>query len=54
MLEWTIGVACLRRGRQVALLATILWRVVITSPIVVALIVWSATSVVAAVVVVAT
>jgi hypothetical protein len=54
MLEWTVGLAYLRRGRQVALLATILWRVVVTSPVIVALVVWSSTSVVAAVVVVAT
>jgi hypothetical protein len=54
MLEWTIRVACLRRGRQVALLATILRRVVVASPVVAALIVLAATSVIAVVVVVAT
>jgi hypothetical protein len=47
-LERTIGVACLRRGRQVALLAAILRRVVVTSPVVATLVVWAATSVVAA------
>jgi hypothetical protein len=54
MLEWTIGVACLRRGRQVALLATVLRWVVVTSPDVVALVVLAAMSVVVAVVAVAT
>jgi hypothetical protein len=54
MLEWVVGVACLRRGRQVALLATILRRVVITSPVVAVLVVLAATSVVAVIVVVAT
>jgi hypothetical protein len=54
VLEWTVGVACLRRGRQVALLAAILRRVVVTSPVVAALVVLAATSIVAAVVVVAT
>jgi hypothetical protein len=39
VLEWAIGVACLRRGRQVALLAAILWQVVVTSPVVAAIIV---------------
>jgi hypothetical protein len=50
MMEWTVGVAYLRRGRLVSLLAAILWQVVITSPVVVALVVLAATSVVAAVV----
>jgi hypothetical protein len=53
VLERTIGVACLRRGRQVALLVAILRRVVVTSPVVATLVVWAATSVVAAVVAVA-
>jgi hypothetical protein len=54
MVEWTVGVACLRRARQVALLATILRQVVVTSPVIAALVVLAATSVVAAVVAVAT
>jgi hypothetical protein len=54
MLEWTVGVACLRRVRQVALLAVILRWVVVTSPVVTALLVLAATSVVTAVVVVET
>jgi hypothetical protein len=54
MLERAVGVACLRRGRQVALLATILQRVVVTSPVVEELIVLAAMSVVVAVVAVAT
>jgi hypothetical protein len=53
ILEQAIGVACLRRGRQIALLAAILRRVVVTSPVVTVIIVLAATSVVAAVVVVA-
>jgi hypothetical protein len=54
VLERAVGVAYLQRGRQVALLATILRWVVITSPIVVALVVLAATSAVVAVVAVAT
>jgi hypothetical protein len=54
VLKRAIGVAWLLRGRQVALLAAILWRVVVTSPVVTALIVLAATSVVVVVVVVAT
>jgi hypothetical protein len=54
VLEETIGVACLRRGRQVKLLATILRRVVVTSPVVATLIFLAATPVVEAVVAVAT
>jgi hypothetical protein len=53
VLEWTIRVACLRWGRQVALLATILRWVVVTSSIVTAVVVLAATSIVAVVVVVA-
>jgi hypothetical protein len=53
MVEWTIGVACLQRGRQVSLLATILWQVVVTSPVVAVLLVLAATSVVTVVVAVA-
>jgi hypothetical protein len=54
MLERTVGVACLRWGRQVALLAVTLRRVVVASPVVAALVVLVATSVIAAVVAVAT
>jgi hypothetical protein len=53
VLEQAVGVACLRRGRQVALLATILRWVVTTSSVVTALIVLAATLVVAMVVAVA-
>jgi hypothetical protein len=53
VLKRAIGVACLRWGRQVALLTAILQRVVVMSPVVVALVVLAATSVFAAVVVVA-
>jgi hypothetical protein len=52
--DQAVGVACLQRGRQVALLATILRWVVVTSPVVAALVILAATSVVAAVVAVAT
>jgi hypothetical protein len=52
MLEWAIGVACLRRWRQVVLLAMILWLVAVTSPVVTAIVVLATTSIVAAVVVV--
>jgi hypothetical protein len=54
ILEWGIGVACLQWGRQVALLVTILRRVVVTSAVVTAIVVLADTSIVAAVVVVAT
>jgi hypothetical protein len=54
MLERAVGVSCLRRGRQVALHSTILRWVVIMSPVVAALIVLAVTSVVAAVVALAT
>jgi hypothetical protein len=53
MLEQTVGVACLRRGRQVVLLEAILRQVVVTLPVVAVLVVLAATSVVAAVVAVA-
>jgi hypothetical protein len=53
MLGRTVGVACLRRGRQVALLATILQRGVVTSSVITALDVLAATSVVTEVVAVA-
>jgi hypothetical protein len=49
-----IGVACLRRGRQVALLAIILRLVAVISPIVAAIVVKVAMSVITTVVVVAT
>jgi hypothetical protein len=54
MLEWAIGVACLLWGRQVALLLPILWRVVVTSPVVTVIIVLVATLIVTTVVVGAT
>jgi hypothetical protein len=54
VLERAVGVACLRQGRQVTLLATILRRVVVTSSVVMAFIVLAATLIVTAVVVVAT
>jgi hypothetical protein len=53
VLEQAIGVAYLRWGRQVALLATILRQVVVTSPVVTAIVVLAAMSIVTAVVVVA-
>jgi hypothetical protein len=53
VLEWAIGVACLWCGRRVALLATILQRVVVTSPVVAVVIVLVTMSIVTAVVVVA-
>jgi hypothetical protein len=46
VLERGVGVACLRRGRQVAFLATVLLLMVVTSPVVVTVIVLAATSVV--------
>jgi hypothetical protein len=52
-LEWAVGVACLWRGRQVALVASVFW-LLITSPVVMAIVVPMAMSVVVAVVVVAT
>jgi hypothetical protein len=54
VLERTVRVACLRWGRQVALLAAILRRVVVTLPAVASLVVLAATSVIAVVVSVAT
>jgi hypothetical protein len=45
---------CLRRGRQVALLATILWLAAITSLVVTTIVVLAGTSVFVAVVIVAT
>jgi hypothetical protein len=54
VLEWAIGVSCLRRGRQVALLTVILRRVVVMSLVVAAIVVLAATSVVVAVFAVAT
>jgi hypothetical protein len=54
LLVRAVGVTCLRRRRQVTLIRTVLWLLVITSPIVMAIVVPAATSVVAAVVVVAT
>jgi hypothetical protein len=54
LLEWVVGVACLRWGRQVALVATVLWQWIITSLVVTAIVVCEATSIITAVVVVAT
>jgi hypothetical protein len=53
MLERTVGVACLQRGRQVALLVVILWRVVVTSSSVATLVVLAARSVIETVIAVA-
>jgi hypothetical protein len=54
LLEWAVGVAYLRWGRQVALVATILWLLVITLLVVEAIVVSAAMSVIAVVVVVVT
>jgi hypothetical protein len=54
LLERAVGVACLQRGRQVALFATVLRLVAVTSPVVAVIVVLATTSVVAAVVVVVT
>jgi hypothetical protein len=51
-LEWAIGVACLRRGRQVALVVSVFRLLVITSPVVTAIVVPAARSVITVVVVV--
>jgi hypothetical protein len=51
-LERAIGVACLRRGRQVALIVTVFW-LLVTSPVITSIVVPTATSLVAAVVIVA-
>jgi hypothetical protein len=51
-LEWVVGVACLQRGRQVALIVAVFRLLVITSLVVTAIVVSAATSVVTAVVVV--
>jgi hypothetical protein len=53
-LEWAVGVACLRQGRQVALITGILYLLVTTLPVVTEIVVSAATSVVVAVVVLAT
>jgi hypothetical protein len=53
MLERAIGIACLRRGRRVALLVTIFRLAAVMSPIVTAIVVLASTSDVVAVVVVA-
>jgi hypothetical protein len=50
MLERAIGIACLQRGRQVALFAMILRLAAVTSPFVTAIVVLASTSVVATVV----
>jgi hypothetical protein len=51
LLERAIGVACLRRGRQVALIVTVFW-LLVTSPVITVIVVPTATSLVAAVVIV--
>jgi hypothetical protein len=53
LLERAVGVACLRRGRQVMFIAAVFRLLVVTSPVITVIIVPTATSVVAAVVVVA-
>jgi hypothetical protein len=53
LLEWAVGVACLRWGRQVALVVAVFRLLVITSLVITTIVVPTATSVVAAVVVVA-
>jgi hypothetical protein len=52
LLEWVVRIACLRRGRRVKLIATVLRLVAITSSVVTAVVVLEATSVVTEVVVV--
>jgi hypothetical protein len=52
-LEWVVGLAYLRRGRQVALITVVFRLWVVMSPVITAIIVPTSTSVVAAVVVVA-
>jgi hypothetical protein len=54
LLEQAVGIACLRRGRQVALVTSVLRLVAVTSPVVTAVVVLAAMSVVTAAVVVAT
>jgi hypothetical protein len=53
LLEWAVGVAYLRQGRQVALITAILYLLVITLPVITEIVVSAATSVVVAVVVLA-
>jgi hypothetical protein len=53
-LEWAIRVACLRRGRHVALVAPVFQLFIVTLPVITVIIVPMATSVITAVVVVAT
>jgi hypothetical protein len=53
LLEWVVGLAYLRRGRQVALITVVFRLWVVMSPVITAIIVPTSTSVVAAVVVVA-
>jgi hypothetical protein len=54
LLEWAVGVACLRRGRPVALIVSVFRLLVVTSPVVTVIVVPTSTPVVAAAVVVAT
>jgi hypothetical protein len=46
LLEQIVGVACLRRGRQVALVAAVFRLLVITSPVVMTIVISTATSVI--------
>jgi hypothetical protein len=50
-LEWVVGVACLWRGRKVALVASVFQPVAVMSPVVTTIVELAAMSVVAAVVV---
>jgi hypothetical protein len=54
LLERAVGVACLLRGRKVALIAAVSRLLVITSSVITTIVVPAATSVIAAIVVVAT
>jgi hypothetical protein len=54
LLEWAVGVAYLRRRWQVALVVAVFWLLIITSTEITAIVFSAATSVVMAVVVVAT
>jgi hypothetical protein len=54
LLEWAVGVACLQWGRQVALIVVVLGLLDITSSVVTVIVLSAATSVIVAVVGVAT
>jgi hypothetical protein len=53
LLEWAVGVSCLRWGRQVVLIVAVFRLLIITLPVITAIVVSPATSVVTAVVIVA-